>query len=96
MGKKLYNEEFKNKAVKLSEKKCFDQAAKDLGISPGSLRRWKSGKVNPKMRSLEEAERARPIEKRERLSQKDQRGSNNKLWNFCPGPSQRFKVMKEL
>lgn len=57
MGKKSYNQEFKSEAIKLAEKKGIDQAAKDLGISSGSLRRWKSEKVNPKMRSLEEAEK---------------------------------------
>ncbi len=57
MGKKSYNQEFKNEAIKLAEKKGIDQAAKDLGISSGALRRWKNEKTNPKMRSLEEAER---------------------------------------
>ena len=56
MGKKTYNQEFKNEAIKLAEKKGIDQAAKDLGISTGSLRRWKSEKINPKSKTLEEAE----------------------------------------
>lgn len=55
--RKTYNQEFKVEALKLAEKKGVDQAAKDLGISTGSLRRWKNEKINPKIHSLEEAER---------------------------------------
>jgi transposase len=57
MGKKSYNQEFKDEAIKLAEKKGIDPAAKDLGISSGALRRWKNEKINPKMKTLEEAER---------------------------------------
>jgi hypothetical protein len=89
MGKKSYTQEFKNEAIKLAEKNGIEPAAKDLGISSGALRSWKNQKINPKMKSLEEAER-------ERVSQEDQRGSKKKPWNFCPGPSQRFEIMREL
>lgn len=57
MGKKSYNQEFKDEAIKLAEKKGIDPAAKDLGISSGALRRWKNEKINPKMKTIEEAER---------------------------------------
>ena len=56
MGKKTYNQEFKNEAIKLAEKKGIDHAAKDLGISTGSLRRWKNEKINPNAKNLEEAQ----------------------------------------
>lgn len=55
MGKKSYNQEFKNEAVKLAEKKGIDQAAKDLGISSGALRRWKSDKAHPRAKTIDEA-----------------------------------------
>ena len=57
MGKKSYTQEFKNEAIKLAEKNGIEPASKDLGISSGALRSWKNQKINPKMKSLEEAER---------------------------------------
>lgn len=57
MGRKTYNQEFKSEAIKLAEKKGLDQAAKDLGVSSASLRRWKQEKVSPKSKTLEESER---------------------------------------
>lgn len=55
MGKKSYNQEFKDEAVKLADKKGIGPAAKDLGISTGSLRKWKNEKVHPRARNIEEA-----------------------------------------
>lgn len=55
MGKKSYNQEFKNEAIKLAEKKGIDPAAKDLGISSGALRRWKNEKIHPRAKTIDEA-----------------------------------------
>jgi transposase-like protein len=55
MGKKTYNQEFKNEAIKLAEKKGIDPAARDLGISPGALRRWKNEIIHPRAKTIDEA-----------------------------------------
>jgi transposase-like protein len=49
MGRKsLHTEEFKSEAIELANREGLNKAAKDLGVNPATLRRWKSEKLNPK------------------------------------------------
>lgn len=57
MAKKTYNQEFKSEAVALAEKNGVNEAAKDLGISPITLKKWKNDIKSPKAKTLEESEK---------------------------------------
>ena len=45
--RKYYTDQYKEEAVKLSESVGVSRAAKDLGVSPANLRRWRQGPDKP-------------------------------------------------
>ena len=52
MGRKsIYTEEYRSEAVELAKREGPAKAAKDLGINPGTLRRWQSEKKKPAKKS---------------------------------------------
>lgn len=58
MGRKsTYTEEFKSEAVELANRKGLSKAASELGISVGTLRKWKSDTVEPGTRSDSDLEK---------------------------------------
>ena len=44
--RKYYTDQFKQEAIKLAESVGVPQAARDLGVNPGNIRRWKRGLQN--------------------------------------------------
>lgn len=58
MGRKsIYTEEFKSEAVELANRDGLSKAARELGISTGTLRKWKSDETSPGTRSDSDLEK---------------------------------------
>ena len=44
--RRYYTDQFKQEAIKLAESVGIPQAASDLGVNPGNIRRWQRGPQN--------------------------------------------------
>ena len=66
--RKTYTDQFKAEAVKVAEDIGIGRAAKDLGVNPGNIHRWKTGAKGGAAGSpvSEKSMRSRELEKENR------------------------------